>query len=225
MHIENLLSLEYFNEERTDFLRLEKEWKNMKTKQKDLYIQNQTWYETEIESWNLSIEFMEKLKAHNIRCARYWIRNTLGQMRYFRKLRFDNTILSYLFVEEEKFWVQSFRHSLGIIQCLIENMEPKTISDNAVPTCIDQISRRDYLKNIITCDKKYKNHTFGNFTELIKINAVYIKIVEKIQTLKFSPMEHMMMHRELEKGLWAFDRLQSKYDEIQEFDSIEVRKF
>jgi hypothetical protein len=84
--------------------------------------------------------------------------------------------------------------------------------------------RTDYFKNIITFDKKYKNHTFGNFTELIKINAIYIKIVEKIQTLKFSPMERMMMHQELEKAIWANARLQTKSNEIQEFDSIEVRQ-
>jgi hypothetical protein len=95
------------------YLRLEKEWRNMKLKRvTNFYINKQIWYETEIESWNLSIEFLYKLKAHKINCPRYWIRNTLEQMRYFRKLRFDNSILSYLFVEEEKFWVESFRNSL-----------------------------------------------------------------------------------------------------------------
>jgi hypothetical protein len=53
---------------------------------------------------------------------------------------------------------------------------------------------------------------------------MYIKILEKIQTLHFSPMEHMMIHQELEKAIWATTRLQSKFDEIQEFDSIEMKQ-
>jgi hypothetical protein len=56
---------------------------------------------------------------------------------------------------------------------------------------------------------------------MMKINTQYLKILEKLQTLKFSPVEHMMMHQELEKANWANERLQSKYDAIQEFDSIE----
>jgi hypothetical protein len=58
--------------------------------QYNFHIQNQLWYEIEIESWNISIEFLYKLKEHGINCPRYWIRNTLEQMRYFRKLRFDD---------------------------------------------------------------------------------------------------------------------------------------
>jgi predicted methyltransferase len=87
---------------------------------------------------------------------------------------------------------------------------------------VEHIASKAILKNITNCEEKYKKYTKGNFTKLIIVNNKYIKLLKTLQTLKFSPVEHIMMHQELEKAKWASERLQSKYDEIQEFDSIEM---
>ncbi len=174
-------------------LKLEKKWRTMKEKPpKNLYISTANWYETEVQSWNLIIEIMLKLKPNPaFQCWRVWMRNVLMQMQYFRALRYDNTLLATFLADEEFFWRQSFIDHLTTLMCFGRRVPefPKSM----FKTCQEQFLNHDMTDN-----------SQENFKRFMKLVDSYIRVLE---TTKHLEVPQVIILEELTKAHWAHQRL------------------